>query len=231
MKDKRMINKILFSTLLLAVVLSSCTTPGLSGATPTPYIIVITNTPTVDMAPFMTQAAETVFAQLTETALAMPTETPVPPTDTPTITQTFTSTATLIPAASSTPVKTSTPVKSNTPKATATKAGWNCEITFQLVENGKEFNTNEDFDARWTIKNTGTETWSASDVDYIYVSGTEMQKFNKLYDLPASVSPGNSITIIVDMKAPGSSGYYETFWALARHSDGFCSLPTRIKVK
>ncbi len=231
MKNHKSISRNIFSAMILILLLSSCTTPSLSSATQTPYIIVITNTSTVDMAPFMTEAAETVFAQLTGTAEALPTETPMPPTETPTSTQTFTATSTFTPVWTNTPVKSFTPVKSNTPVATATKEGWNCEITFQLVENNHEYNANEDFDARWTIKNTGTQTWGFEDVDYRYMSGTEMQKFDKIFDLPSTVTPGNSITIIVDMKAPSSSGYYETFWALARHSDGFCSLPTRIKVK
>ena len=63
------------------------------------------------------------------------------------------------------------------------------------------------------------------------MSGTEMQTGNKVYDLPEEVDPGESVTVIVDMKAPGSTGHYETFWALARHSDGFCYLPVRIEVR
>ena len=226
--------KIYISYFTLALLLSSCSTAGLPVATSTPYIIVITNTATVDLAPYMTQAAETVFVQLTETAFTLPTETPLPPSETPTPENTATITPTFTPSVTNTSIWTATPVNTSTPKtpsATATNSGWSCSITFQLIADNTQFGTNEDFDARWTIKNTGSNTWDKEDVDYRYMSGTEMQKFDKIYDLPQTVASGESVTVIVDMKAPGSTGYYETFWALARHSDSFCSLPTRIKVK
>ena len=226
-------NIILFSIIVSGLVLSSCsynTGPTQPEMTDTPWIIVVTYTPTEDLGPIETAVVETFSAQLTETALANPTETPLPPTATPTITNTPTVTKTPVP--SSTPTYwTATPryTKTATPKPTDSK--WNCSITFQLVENNHVFSPNEPFDGKWTIKNTGTEIWLKTDVDYRYMSGTEMQTRKKVYDLPQEVDPGESVTIIVDMKAPGSKGYYETFWALARHSDGFCYLPVRINVK
>jgi hypothetical protein len=232
MKNRKAILNYLFSAMIIILLLSSCTTAGLPAVTPTPYYIVITNTPTVDMAPFMTQAAETVFAVLTQTALAIPSNTPTA-SETPTSTQTYTPIWTSTPIPTNTPVKSSTPVKSNTPKPTATSENrdYQCSVTWQLVEDNHEFSPNEDFDGRWTIKNTGSQTWQAIDVDYRYMSGTKFQTHGDVFDLPSDVLPDDSITITVDMRAPGSSGYYEAFWALARHADGFCTLPVRIKVR
>jgi hypothetical protein len=221
--------------LTIGMVFGACAyNPGVAQveATATPWIVVITYTPTEDLGVIETAVVETFSAQLTETRLAMPTETPVPPTETPTNTFTPTATNTYTATATRTVVSrtpTSAYTKTATPKPTDSK--WSCDITFQLIENNKTMNPHEDFDGRWTIKNTGKEIWLTTDVDYRYMSGTEMQKYNKVYDLPNEVDPGESITITVDMQAPGSSGYYETFWALARHADGFCSLPTRIRVK
>ena len=231
---KRRIMPILFSIIILALLFSSCSTVSLPTATLTPYIIVITNTPTMDMGPIYTEAAATIYAALTGTASAIPTNTPIPPTatitetPTPTITQTPSKTNTYVVYYPPTPVRTNTP---KPPTAEPTNSDWNCEVTWQLIENGQDFSPYEPFDARWTIKNTGDNTWQADDVDYRYMSGTEIQTNGKLFDLPSTVAPGDSITITVDMKAPGSSGHYETFWALARHSDVFCWLPVRIDVK
>ncbi|MBI9051959.1 MAG: hypothetical protein JEZ00_21265 [Anaerolineaceae bacterium] len=220
----------LLTFLLLALLLGACSYTAEPVATSTPYVIVITFTPTVDMGAIETQVVGTFSAQLTETAVAMPTETPIPPTET--VTNTETPTVTKTPYPTNTYIYwTATPNKTKTSTPEPQDDKWNCKITFQLVENKQEFNPNEDFDARWTIKNNGSETWNFFDVDYRYMSGTEMQTGGKVYDLPDTITPDESITITVDMKAPGSSGYYETFWALARHADGFCSLPTRIKVK
>ena len=223
---------ILFSILVLGLALSSCsfTTGAQSNATATPWIIVVTYTPTENLAPIETAVVETFSAQLTETAFANPTETPVPPTETPTITNTSTVTETPIPSNTAT-YWTSTPKYTKTATKEPTNSKWNCSITFQLVEDNHVFSPNEDFDGRWTIKNTGTEIWLKTDVDYRYMSGTEMQTHDKVYDLPQEVDPGESVTVIVDMKAPSSTGHYETFWALARHPAGFCVLPVRIEVR
>ena len=226
-------NIIIFSMIVIGLVLSSCSYSAgtaQSNVTDTPWIIVITYTPTENLGPIETAVVETFSAQLTETAFANPTATPLPPTETSTSTNTPTVTETPTPSNTAT-YYSATPkyTKTATPKPTDSK--WNCSITFQLVEDNHVFSPNEPFDGRWTVKNTGTEIWLQTDVDYRYMSGTEMQTHNKVYDIPEEVDPGESVTIVVDMQAPSSTGYYETFWALARHADGFCYLPVRIRVK
>jgi hypothetical protein len=233
MKKGIRLSILVISIFMLASQLSACSTTALPVFTQTPYIIVITNTPTADLGPYMTQAAETVFVALTQTASAMVTNTPEPPTITPTPLFTSTYTSTPSPIATNTIYYSPTPVKSNTPKPTATAENrdYSCEVTWQLIEDNHEFSPNEDFDGRWTIKNTGNKTWQAIDVDYRYMSGKGFHTAGNVFDLPSDVAPDGSITITVDMKTPGESGYYETFWALARHAEGFCTLPVRIKVR
>ena len=88
-----------------------------------------------------------------------------------------------------------------------------------------------DFDAAWTIKNTSDSAWDVAAVDYKHLSGTEMQKYEKLYDIPKTVEPGESITIVVDMIAPDKAGTYSTNWALVKGSTVLCNLPVTIVVK
>jgi hypothetical protein len=88
-----------------------------------------------------------------------------------------------------------------------------------------------DFDAAWTIKNTSDSAWDVAAVDYKHLSGTEMQKYEKLYDIPKTVEPGQSITIVVDMIAPDKAGTYSTNWALIKGSTVLCNLPVTIVVK
>jgi hypothetical protein len=88
-----------------------------------------------------------------------------------------------------------------------------------------------DFDAVWTIKNTSDITWEQTQVDYKYVSGVEMQKYEKLYDLPQTVKPGETIKIIVDIIAPDQAGIYTTHWALVKNSTILCPLPFTVVVK
>jgi hypothetical protein len=58
-----------------------------------------------------------------------------------------------------------------------------------------------------------------------------MQKYEKLYDIPKTVEPGQSITIVVDMIAPDKAGTYSTNWALVKGSTVLCNLPVTIVVK
>jgi uncharacterized protein YgiM (DUF1202 family) len=109
-------------------------------------------------------------------------------------------------------------------------AGFACEVS-PRVEDGKIFAPKADFDARWTIKNTGTKTWDTSHVDYLFRAGVEMQKHNKLYDLPKNVAPGESLDLIVDMIAPEKLGPHGTTWVVKLGNDTICTLPLAIEVR
>jgi hypothetical protein len=227
---KNRLSKITIFTIvmMLALLLSSCA----SNNAQSDYVIVLTTSATEDISPYFTEAAETVYAQITETALAQPTETPVPPTNTPlpTNTASVTPSATIYYAWVPPANNTATPL-SVTPSVTSTPSSYSCLITSQQVADGTKFALNEDFDAKWTVKNTGSETWDASEIDYRYVSGTSMHKFAAVFDFPSSVAPNESITITVDMAAPSTAAHYETFWAISRSSVNFCTLPLRINVE
>ncbi|MBI9051960.1 MAG: hypothetical protein JEZ00_21270 [Anaerolineaceae bacterium] len=230
-------NKLLLLAIVLftGILITSC---GKNQTEQPEYITVLTVSPTDDLSSYFTEAAGTIYVQMTETALANPTETPLPPTETPIPTATVT--ATVVPTSTTAYVwvpatnPTNTP-GTITPSLTATSTGgtvvsFSCSITSKGIADGTEFNTNEEFDASWTIKNTGSSTWDASEMDYRYISGTEMHKFNAIYDLSSSVASGESVTIIVDMAAPSSAASYETYWGVTISSTNICSLPLKIKV-
>lgn len=88
-----------------------------------------------------------------------------------------------------------------------------------------------DFDAVWTIKNISGKTWETGTLDYKYIRGTELHKYEKLYDLNQEVKSGDKVTIRVDMMAPLSAGTYSTNWALVRGGNVICDLPITIIVK
>jgi hypothetical protein len=101
-------------------------------------------------------------------------------------------------------------------------AGYACQVTAR-VEDGRVYAPKADFDARWTLKNTGSKTWSVAHIDYLYRAGAEMHKYGKLFDLPKDVAPGESIDLIVDMIAPESIGPHGTTWVVKLGSDTICS--------
>ena len=94
-----------------------------------------------------------------------------------------------------------------------------------------EFPLGANFDASWEIKNTGTEAWDKAAVDYKHLSGTELQKYDKAFDLPSTVEPDGTITLVVDMVAPNTAGTYTATWAIVTGDTVLCTLPVTIKVK
>ena len=88
-----------------------------------------------------------------------------------------------------------------------------------------------EFDAVWTIKNNTTKTWEATSVDYKFVSGTKMHKYESRYDLSQTVKPGETVKVIVDMVAPSTSGFYTANWALVNGSTTVCNLALNLRVR
>ncbi|PKO06637.1 MAG: hypothetical protein CVU41_05930 [Chloroflexi bacterium HGW-Chloroflexi-3] len=89
----------------------------------------------------------------------------------------------------------------------------------------------EDFDAVWTVKNISGKTWETGTLDYKYIRGTELHKYESLYDFNETVKSGDSVKIRVDMLAPHQTGTYTTNWALVQGSNIICNLPITIIVK
>ncbi len=88
-----------------------------------------------------------------------------------------------------------------------------------------------DFDAIWTVKNISGKTWESGTLDYKYIRGTELQKYEKIYDLNVTVKSGEKVELRVDMLAPLTAGTYTTNWALVQGSNVICNLPITIIVK
>lgn len=88
-----------------------------------------------------------------------------------------------------------------------------------------------DFDAKWTLRNTGTYPWRITAIDYAYRSGTRMHKYLDRYDIRYRVNPGYTTDIVVDMIAPKAVGTYSTTWGLMNGSKNFCSFNIYIVVR
>jgi hypothetical protein len=105
-----------------------------------------------------------------------------------------------------------------------------CQVLSVSPANGTTMNKESDFDATWKVKNTGTKTWDENSVDFIYVSGTEMNK-RPGYDLSSSVKSGQQISLGADMVSPKKSGNYSITWALRVGDNEFCKMSLTINVK
>ena len=227
---------------LLAILAVAISLSGCLGATPT-----AATAPTQDLTAvestteaIQTQAASTVIADLTLNAPAATNTPEATATTEPTTTQAVTNT----PEATATPVvlptatravvvvATNTPgaLVTNTPSITNTPSNYQCAITDQSPANGYKVAKGSDFDADWTIKNTGTQNWNTNDIDVVYVQGTKMHENGDVRDLPSDVATGNTFRLVLDMTAPNDVGRYTETWGLTKSGSTICTFSVTVDV-
>jgi hypothetical protein len=171
-------------------------------------------TPTIDPGVVYTQAVETAFSQLTQTAQAMP----LPLMETPTLQASPT-----LQAGSPQPGVTNTPLITSTPNGTAagtpgltTPLGPRGTATQQSCDNfllladitipdGSIMNPGENFDKVWQIQNLGPCTWNTGyHLVWAYGEWYGTEPVALYYEVP----PGDGIQIWVNLTAPTAPGNY-----------------------
>jgi hypothetical protein len=200
--------------LVFAIVVISCDVSTL--VAPAPPV------PTLGPGGINTIVAQTAGAAATQTAALMP------PTLTPSATATASRTPTVTPSLTPTFIFVLATL-SKTPTAGPSSGGLSCSLVSQSPDDGATMSKNQAFTVSWKVKNTGSSTWSSNAVDFIYLSGTKMASV-KIADLPKSVAAGDSITLKLDMTAPGSRGSYKTVWTLRQGKNEFCRLNISIVI-
>ncbi|HEY5732044.1 MAG TPA: NBR1-Ig-like domain-containing protein, partial [Anaerolineales bacterium] len=148
-----------------------------------------------------TAAAQTLSVMSTQGAATQPAEnSPTPTISIPTNSPTAFATFTLVP-----------------PLQTVTKcdaAAFVADVTFP---DGAVVGRGNTFTKIWRIKNVGTCTWTTS-YDLVFVSGEKFGGKNAVA-LPASVSPGGSVDISIQLTAPNQDGRFMGYWKLRNASD------------
>lgn len=181
--------------LSLTLVLSACNLPNAQA------------TPTNDPQAVFTQAAETVVAELTKSAVqAPPTQppaTPVPPTNPPEATATL---APLPAAATAT----------SAPAAPVVQCDSALFVTDVTVPDGTTYGAGATFTKTWRLKNTGTCTWSSS-YSLVFDSGDQMGGAASI-PLAGTVAPGQTVDLSANLQAPASNGSYSGFWGIKNGS-------------
>ncbi len=158
-----------------------------------------------------TAAAQTVSAQQTANAAA----------------------ATNTPAPSNTPEPTNTAAATNTSAPSATPTQDDCDaadfVSDVTVPDGTDFSPGETFTKTWRLRNVGTCTWT-TDYDLVFISGNAMGG-PASQALTASVAPGSTVDISVDLNAPASNGDYRGDWKLRNAGGVVFGLPDTFYVE
>jgi hypothetical protein len=188
--------RILSILIALALVLSACNLPS---AQPTEQ---------VNPNAVFTAAAQTVVAQLTQSALLNPTSV---------------STTVAPPPANTVAPVTNTPQPLNAPTNTSAPAAAptiGCDaaqfITDVSVPDGTQFAAGATFVKTWRLKNIGSCTWNSS-YALVFDSGSSMGGAASI-PLTATVAPGGSIDLSVNLQAPNTDGTYRGFWGVTNAS-------------
>jgi hypothetical protein len=188
---------------------------------PTPVPGVVQTIVVMTAGAAQSQTAVRITPSSTPTSTAAPTHTV---TSTPTFTPTF-----FFVLQTPTPIPTMTSFNSGTATEGGSSGGFGCALVSQSPADGLHYASKENFKVTWKLKNTGTRTWAADDVDFEYFSGTKMYK-QHLYDVNVDVAAGATVTFIVPEVAPKNSGTYTTVWALTRGNLDFCHVDLTIVV-
>lgn len=212
---KRLFSPIQLAATMLAITLLAACVPA-GGATPTPVDIEGKVATSVAMTieaqgQVATSVAMTVAAQETETAAAMPSETPsplVPPTLTPVLT-------------TATPFPTSTSSGSGGGGGGGTtSARFSCDIIRQRPIDNTEYKRTNTFDVTFAILNNGSATWEAGkDLVLLGNPGPTLVNPPGTIELP-KMEPGDVFTVgPFEAQAPDDPGRYVIDFKL---EGGFC---------
>lgn len=196
--------KTIFTLILSTFLLSAC---NLLAAPP----------PVVGPGPddIMTQAAQTVIAQLTQAAASITPTATLPPTDTPTQPAEPTATPTDIPPSPTLVPPSPTPVPP-TPTPTPIPCDLAQFVADVTIPDNTPLAPGAGFTKTWRLKNVGSCTWTTA-YSLVFVNGHSMGNTTAVA-LPTSVNPGTTVDVSVRMNAPTGVGNYKGNWMLRNPS-------------
>jgi hypothetical protein len=175
---------------LCAVLLASCGGGEAEG----------TVTPTFSADQIQTFAIETFSAALTDTALAAPSDTPVP---------TLTASPTFAPIAT---ITGGTPV-SNQPASASSASCYKLTFVSDVsVPDNTAMTQGQAFTKTWKVLNSGSCAWDAG-FKFAFKSGEQMS--GATYVLPSAIAPNATLDISVAMTAPAKTGTLRGDWQMS----------------
>ena len=99
--------------------------------------------------------------------------------------------------------------------AVATASLYDCTPVNNEPRDNTIFNRGDEFDIRWTIRNTGTRPIPARH-DIKYFSGPVLMRNpnDTFREFGSDLAPGDSVTIIIDAVAPSERGFHVMTWVV-----------------
>ena len=182
-----------------------------------------TAAPTPDIALAYTSAVQTVVAEITLTAAAftatntpLPTDTPIPPTET------LATQVIIVTDVNGVPVEISpTPILCDS-------------MTFDILTvdvntpDGTQMTANQEFIKTWKVKNNGSCVWGAG-YGLIY-AGYSDRMSGQPQPIAGVVAIGQEVEVSVSFKAPSKAGEYVSAWQMANDKGIPFGKPLYVKI-
>jgi len=168
------------------------------------------NTQSVEdtQAEIATAVAQTIEAQnQIGTSVALTTEAQATATFTPTPLTIPTLTPFVIPTSTTRPSS-----GASTGGSAPAKYDYACEVINRRPYDGTEILHGQEFDIKWTIKNTGTKSWDAG-MDVKYSSGPKMTSIS-IFEIPVVMKPNDTYDVVLDARAPDELGHQVMDWVV-----------------
>jgi hypothetical protein len=162
--------------------------------------------PTISVSAMHTFAAETVIAEFTQTARA------IPPTSAATATEAITATVEGTTQPTVTVAPTNNPFETTPTQVLCDDAVWVSDVT---VPDGTQMSPGQDFVKTWNVRNTGSCTWGTGYTP-IFAFGERMSGIAE--PLNGAIAPGEQAEISVRFKAPSTTGEFSSTWRMANAS-------------
>jgi hypothetical protein len=175
--------------LIIFAALGSLALSACGASTPDP-------TPTLGVEAIQTSAISTFAAGLTQTAVALPTNTP---TDTPTFTPTSTSTS-------------STPLATGSGAVPTVSCYGLILVSDVTIPDNTPMVPGQTFIKTWKVKNTGTCNWDAG-FKFVFTTGDAMGGAALVLDKPVSL--GAEVELSIAMTAPNKTGQVRGHWRMS----------------
>lgn len=158
-------------------------------------------TPTLSVEMIQTQAVATFASDLTQTALAIPTNTPSP-------------TITPSPTATSTPEQTNTPLPTigSLPTSSCFSMAFMADVT---IPDNTNMTPGQAFTKTWRVRNNGSCAWEVG--FKLNFTGGDVMGGSTL-TLDQAVSPGEDTELSVTMTAPTTSGSIRSNWRMSTNT-------------
>jgi len=166
--------------------------------------------PTVDVNAIHTFAAETVIAEFTKTARA------VPPTSAATATEATSATPEATTQPTDTAVPTTNPFEVTATETLCDDSNFDPNTVDVTYPDGTEVTPGQDFVKTWKIKNTGSCTWGTGYIP-IFAYGEKLGGVAE--PMTGAVAPGEEVEISVRLQAPANTGQYSSYWRMANASN------------